>query len=219
VNAVLNGEALFERDSILHHRPIACWPLLFALRDLQSRGRSVPSVIDLGGGLGSLYFQHRSWWTATHPVDWNVVELPEIAADGRRLIQEPGLRFFDSLEDAVHEHPPDLVVVASLLAMVPNPEAMMDSLGVLDCRWVFIDRVPVTDRKGRHLIARQVVPSAIYESESPFWFFDESKLRQLLSVHFVIEGQSTSDCDDPAWVEGHLYQWRGYLLRHRRTSP
>ena len=72
---MLAGRALFERDSLLEHRPITCWPLMFALRDVQSHGVAHPTVLDFGGGLGSVFFQHRSWWTTTAPITWNVVEL------------------------------------------------------------------------------------------------------------------------------------------------
>lgn len=212
---VLDGRALFERDSLLQHQPATCWPLMLALRDLQARGTPQPTVLDYGGGLGSVYFQHRPWWTSDRPVTWNVVELPEIAATGRRLVQDPQLQFFDSLDEAVRHRPPDLIVAAGIVSMVPRPEALLHALAALGAQWVFVDRVPVSQRQGQHLITRQVVPRSIYESESQFWFFDECRFLQILSSHWEIVGQSLSDCDDPVWVEGYHYQWRGYLLRPR----
>ncbi len=212
---VLDGRALFERDSLLQHQPVTCWPLMLALRDLQARGTLQPTILDYGGGLGSVYFQHRAWWSADRPVTWNVVELPEIAATGQRLVQDSQLRFFDSLEEVVHQQPPDLILAAGIMPMVPSPEALLDTLASLGASWVFLDRIPVTHRQGQTLITRQVVPRCIYESESPFWFFDESSLLQMLSSRFRIVGQSLSECDDLVWVEGYRYQWRGYLLRPR----
>ncbi len=212
---VLAGRALFERDSLLQHQPATSWPLMLALRDLQALGISRPTVLDYGGGLGSVYFQHRRWWTSDRPVTWNVVELPGIAATGRRLTHEPQLHFFDSLDEAIRQQPPDLIVAAGIMPMVPGPEALLDSLAALGAPWVFVDRIPVTKRQGKNLITRQVVPRSIYESESPFWFFDESRFLRMLSSRWEIVGQSLSDCDDPVWVEGYQYQWRGYLLRPR----
>lgn len=215
---VLAGHALFERDSLLQHRPLTCWPLMLALRDLEACGISPPTVLDYGGGLGSVYFQHRDWWSADRPVTWNVVELPEVAASGQRLIQDPQLNFFDSLEETVQQQPPDLIVAAGVISMVPDPVALLDMFASLGARWVFLDRIPITHRQGQNLITRQVVPRWIYESESPFWFFDESWWLHALASRFEIVGQSLSDCDDPVWVEGCLYQWRGYLLRPRGVS-
>jgi putative methyltransferase (TIGR04325 family) len=213
LTAVLDGQALFERDSLLQHRPVTCWPLMLALRDLQACGTFRPIVLDYGGGLGSVYFQHRAWWSASRPVTWNVVELPQVAAIGRRLVQDPQLNFFDSLEKAVQHQPPDLIVAAGILPMVARPEALLDTLASLGARWLYLDRIPVSHRNGKTLIARQVVPSNVYESESPFWFFDECKWLKQLSSRFVLVGQSLSDWDDPVWVQGYHYQWRGYLLR------
>jgi putative methyltransferase (TIGR04325 family) len=208
---VLAGRALFERDSLLQHQPITCWPLMLALCDLQARGTPQPTVLDYGGGLGSVYFQHRAWYAADRLVTWNVVELPEIAATGQRLVQDSQLRFFGSLEEAVHQKPPDLILAAGIMPMVPSPEALLDTLASLGASWVFLDRIPVTHRLGQTLITRQVVPRTIYEHESPFWFFDETSLLQMLSTRFRIVGASLSDFDDPVWVEGNHYQWRGYL--------
>lgn len=215
LNEVLAGRALFERDSLLQHQPVTCWPLMFALRDLQSHGVAHPTVLDVGGGLGSVFFQHRTWWTTTAPITWNVVELPEIASLGRRLVDDPQLRFFDSLEDAVRDRPPDLVIASGILPMVSDPFALLASLASIKARWTFIDRTPVASHGEGHRITRQIVPSNVYDSESPFWFFEQSRLIQQLTSHFEIAGESTGDFDDPVWVEGHFYRWRGYLLRPR----
>jgi len=216
---VLEGRALFERDSLLQHHPVTCWPLLFALRDLQAQGTTTPTVLDFGGGLGSVYFQHRAWWGPNNPIRWNVVELPEIAAVGRRRIDDRQLRFFDSLAEATRDHPPDLILAVGVLPMVPDPDALLVDLASLNARWTHVDRCPVTTQRNHNLITRQVVPRSIYESESPFWFFSHDRLVQQLTTHFEIAGKSTSDFDDPVWVEGCHYEWNGYLLRPRTTPP
>ena len=62
--AVRRGDALFERDSVLFHKPEPRYPLLAEMLavGLQKGGRL--SVLDFGGALGSLYYQHRSFLAA-----------------------------------------------------------------------------------------------------------------------------------------------------------
>ena len=213
---VLEGRALYERDSLLKHEPVCCRPLLDVILSFYNQGIACPTVLDFGGGLGSVYFQHKRWFTADKPISWNVVERPEIAATGRRLVKDSRLSFFDSLDTAV-QRPPDIVVANCILPMVPEPETLLASFAALSPRWFFIGRMPVANRGGHNLISRQIVPRFIYDSESPFWFFDESACVRMLSSNFQIVNQSISDCDDPVWVEGYRYQWHNYLLCKPKT--
>src|SRR5215475_3829712 len=56
---VRNGEATYERDSVLFDRIEYSWPLLAALMWVAARNKGKLTVADFGGSLGSSYFQNK----------------------------------------------------------------------------------------------------------------------------------------------------------------
>lgn len=215
--AVRAGSARYERDSILKQEPLWDWPLLTALAEARADGTRCLRVLDVGGGLASVFYQHRDWLERFDTVRWNVVEVPEVVASGRALVTDPRVRFHESIHAALAEGVPDVTVAAGILPMVPDPRALLVALANTGARRVFIDRIPVVAGTGRDIVTRQIVPRSIYESESPFWFFDAVSLHRRLASHFRILGESTSACDSPVWVGGRKNRWMGYLLEPAAT--
>src|ERR1700686_2222088 len=56
---VKNGEAQFERDSVLFDKIEYSWPLLAGLLWVASREGNRLNLVDFGGSLGSSYYQNR----------------------------------------------------------------------------------------------------------------------------------------------------------------
>lgn len=113
----------------------------------------------------SVFWQHLPWLESFDEVCWNVVERPEIVAAGRRRIDDPRVRFFDSIPAAIAEGAPDLAIGAGLLPLVPDPFGLTEQIAATGARLVFLDRIAVVDAIGRDACTRQVVPPWIYESD------------------------------------------------------
>lgn len=141
--AVRAGRARYERDGILKHDLLLDWPLLTAFTEAREGGKRRLVVLDVGGALASTFWQHRPWLESFHEVRWNVVERPEIVAAGRRLIDDPRVRFFDSIPAALTEGPPDVAIGAGLLPTVADPFGMAEQIAATGARRVFLDRISV----------------------------------------------------------------------------
>ena len=218
IREVLAGNALFERDGLLQFRPVTCWPLIYALQHIHSLGIDDPIVLDFGGGMASVFFQHRHWLNGFPKLRWHVVELSEVVDSAKLRISIPNLEFFRSVEDALQAGQPNLILASGVYPMIESPEDLHRLFASLNPHWLFIDRVPCTRDRQRHVIARQKVPKAIYLSESPFWFFDRDLLLSMLTAQFDLAGESISDFDRPIWVEGYYYRWNGFLMRSRKPN-
>ena len=72
-NAMLkikSGEAVYERDSVLFERPQYPWPLLVGLLRVAVQCGGRLSVADIGGALGSTYFQCRRLLQPATKLEW-----------------------------------------------------------------------------------------------------------------------------------------------------
>ena len=218
IGEVLAGKALFERDGLLQFQPATCWPLIYAIQQIRSLGIDAPVLLDFGGGMASVFFQHRQWLTQFPNLRWHVVELNEVVDSAKRRINISNLEFFRSVDDALVSGQPNLILASGIYPMIEDPQKLHRQFADLNPQWLFIDRVPWTNDRGRNLITRQRVPKSIYLSESPFWFFDRNLLLSMLTTEFELSGESVSDFDRPVWVEGYYHCWSGFLMRSKKPN-
>ena len=81
--AVVDGRAVFERDSVLFDKPDYNWPLLAILQKVARQDENRLRLIDFGGSLGSTYRQCRRFLEGLEKVEWNVVEQQAFISRGR----------------------------------------------------------------------------------------------------------------------------------------
>ncbi len=211
--ALATGAAHHERDGILSTEPRPEWPLLTALASLAQASRRPRTVLDFGGGFGAGFFQNRTWLHRFGQIQWAVVEIPEVARAARAVVNDPDVRFFESIQEAIDAFgPPDIVVAAGVLPYVPDPIHLLDEFAALRAPWTLIERVAMLRGVPRHRLTRQAVPEIIYRMESPFWFFAHEILNREIASRFHIAGTSVSACDDPGWIGGQRFEWAGFVL-------
>jgi putative methyltransferase (TIGR04325 family) len=58
---VKNGDAVYERDSVLFDKIEYSWELLAALMWIAAQNKGELHLIDFGGSLGSSYYQNKSF--------------------------------------------------------------------------------------------------------------------------------------------------------------
>jgi len=71
---VKDGDALWERDSVLFYHEEYNTPLLYALMSVAAWNKGKLRVLDFGGAFGSTYWQHRRLLQRLEALSWNVVE-------------------------------------------------------------------------------------------------------------------------------------------------
>lgn len=208
--AVRDGQALWERDTVLFHEPERNEPLLRALAEVAAPNGGRLSVLDFGGALGSTWWQHRQWLGDPGSIRWSVIEQPAFVEAGRREFTVGPLRFYGDIDACLAVERPDVILLSSVLPYLENPHAVLADLASRGCGWIIIDRTGFATR-GRDWLAVQHVPEAIYPASYPCWFFDRAGLLDRLGKEWsVVAEWPTFDGN------GRGYEYRGLMLKHIR---
>jgi putative methyltransferase (TIGR04325 family) len=211
VGRVQRGVAAYERDSILFDRVEYSWPLLSALmwEAAQSGGRL--DVLDIGGSLGTTYFQNRRFLSDLSQVRWNIVEQPHYVHEGRAAFQSEQLRFYESLEGCLAETAPTVAILSGVLPYVEKPYDLLQRCLSGAFRTVVIDRTFLWNGS-RDRLCVQDVPSDVLPRSYPIWIFSQARfLDALSSQEIVAEFQGFADEAD--YVD---CQPRGFVVRCSR---
>ena len=75
---VKNGEAIYERDSVVFDQIQYSWPLLAGLLFCSVKLEGHLKILDVGGSLGTTYFQNKKFLDHLKSVSWNIVEPKKI---------------------------------------------------------------------------------------------------------------------------------------------
>ena len=164
---VRNGEAVYERDSVLFDRIEYSWPLVASLMWIAAKNSGSLSVIDFGGSLGSSYFQNQKFLTTLDNVKWSVVEQRNFVAAGSREIANDKLKFFSTIEEAIRERgKPDLLLIACTLPYLEKPYEFLNSLKDYEIMHLLIDSTPFNYTSGDRITIQKIHP-AIYDASYP----------------------------------------------------
>lgn len=204
--AVRDGQAAWERDTVLFSEHKANLSLLRSLQHVAQAEASKLSVLDFGGALGSTWWQHKPW-LEKFEVRWSVVEQAALVAAGRAEFTRPPLTFHQSMEEAFQSGKSDVILLSSVLPYIADPHSLLDQIATYPFRYMIIDRTGFVSR-GRDRLTVQTVPPSIYEATYPCWFFDRSKLvDRLLRDWCILDEWVTDDqVDIPAEHRGLFLQ-------------
>jgi len=189
VQAVLRGEAAFERDSVAFDKVeinhAIADPLLEIARD---RVGSL-SVCDFGGSLGSTYLQHRDYF-AGQAIVWSVIEQAHYIAYAQQHIEVEHLHFYPDLSTFAADQKPHVLVLSSVLSYLPAPWEMLDEMLRLDFEYILIDKTPIHPG-ARTRLTVQHLPKSINDASYPCWFLSEIKLMDKLKEYELISEYET----------------------------
>jgi putative methyltransferase (TIGR04325 family) len=206
---VKQGEAVFERDSVLFDKIEYAWPVLAGLLWVAARNGGVLNVLDFGGALGSSYFQNRKFLKTLLDVRWNVVEQVHYADAGRAHIEDEVLRFYGSIEECLVDNTPNVILLSSVLQYFPHPYGLLEELLAVNSDVIILDRTCYLNQGQQELLKVQHVPDSIYVSSYPCHFFVEKKIRDFIAsrgygVHEVFD--SIDKLDPIATWKGHIFK-------------
>lgn len=171
---VKDGEAVYERDSVLFDEIQYSWPLLAGLMWVAAKSGGRLNVLDFGGSLGSSYFQNRAFICQLPNVHWNIVEQPAHVREGKRLFENEQLRFYESIEECLSHTTPNVVVLSSVLQYLEYPYDLLSAVLKLSGICVIIDRTPYWSGDYDKLCV-QTVPPSIYPASYPSWIFSRQQ--------------------------------------------
>ena len=205
---VKNGEAVYERDSVLFDEIQYAWPLLASLMWVAARCGGRLNVLDFGGSLGSTYFQNRVFLSALPGVRWNIVEQSKHVKTGRTYFEDDHLRFYSGITDPLADTQPNVVLLSGVLQYLERPYIVLHQILELSCELVIIDRTPFwtgpTDR-----LCVQTVPPSIYPASYPSWIFS----RQRFYDHLPKDWKVMVTFDNPERMPGPVeFIYQGVII-------
>lgn len=162
---VTSGRAVFERDTVSFTEAEYNFQFLAAIATARPE-----MVLDIGGGLGSMFFQHGKF--LSH-IDYRVVEQPGFVEAGNAL-NISGLRFFETIADALSDGAtPDLAVFSSVLGYLEDPSAALTEAVERGAYTIFIDRTLFAPSPR---IAIQSTPASLGSVRYPVRILSEEQL-------------------------------------------
>jgi putative methyltransferase (TIGR04325 family) len=210
---VKNGEAAFERDTILFADPEYNWPVLSTLLKTAAENNGKLSVLDFGGSLGSAYFQSLPMLQSLPNLEWSVVEQAHYIKEGNRFIADGKLKFYVDMDACLAERQPNVLLLSSVLQYLELPYDQITQLLKFNFDYIIIDRTAFVDDTTDRLTV-QNVPANIYPASYPAWFLNTAKLLNAFTANYSL----IADFDPYPGIiiplEGQVNgYYKGYILK------
>ena len=171
---VFNGEATYERDSVLFDRIEYSYSLLASLLFVAANSKSF-KVIDFGGGLGTTYQQNRKFISKIKNVcEWRIVEQERFVAIGKSEFTNKILSFYNTIEEA-NKDGVDVVLFAGSICYVKNPYDFMAKAKIIKAPYIIFERTPITNET-KDTFAVQHIPPSIFKASFPIRNFNYNNI-------------------------------------------
>jgi len=182
---IKNGEAVYERDSVLFDRIEYSWPLLACLMWIAAVNRGKLNVIDFGGSMGSTYYQNRLFLEKLSSVTWNIVEQRHFVDAGKEHFENDELRFYYDIESCLEAADPNTIILSSVIQYLQKPFEVLEKIKGIGFEYIIIDRTGFING-GRDRLTVQSIPPSIYPCSYPCWFFDKLKFYSFFEDKYEI---------------------------------
>lgn len=208
---VKNGEAVYERDSVLFDKIQYSWPLLSALMWIAAINKGSLNVIDFGGSLGSSYFQNKSFLDSLADVKWNIVEQESFVGKGKELFEDSRLKFFLSIEDSINSSAiPHVILLSCVLPYLSEPYKILETIKNFHIPYIIVDNTPF-NFESRDRICVQNVPASIYKASIPCWLLSYEGLRKIIDKKYSVITEYENDSS--IFVDNKKVPYRGLLAK------
>ena len=173
---VKNGEAVYERDSVLFDEIEYSWEMLAGLMWIAAQNKGTLNLIDFGGSLGSTYYQNKYFLDSLDSVSWNIVEQQNFVKEGIASFEDDILKFHCSIDECIvsSNKTTNCILFSNVLQYIEQPYALLESAFKHNIQYIIVDKTGFTKNEKERLTI-QKVPSKIYDATYPCWFFNEKK--------------------------------------------
>jgi putative methyltransferase (TIGR04325 family) len=172
---VKDGEAAYERDSVLFEKKIYPYSVISALLYAAIECDQTLNVIDFGGSLGSTYYQVRDLIPASVNVHWSVVEQENYVKCGQQSFEDDILKFHFTIGESLAAKNADVLLLSSVVQYLEKPYDFLQEVMSYGFKYIIVDRTAFVKDHQPDRLTLQIVPPEIYEARYPAWFFNEEK--------------------------------------------
>lgn len=197
IQKVLNGEASWERDGYLFYEQKFVYRICAAILRcaVQNKNQGV-RILDIGGSLGSTYFQNRDYISDVKNLEYIIAEQDHFTEYGHKNLENGVLKFIKSKNDLEDYGKFDIVLMSASLQYIPEYEEIISRIMSIKPRYIIFDRLLVSDRMR---ICRETVPQEIYKSSYPINIFSEKQVEQFFLPSYKIIEKDTSSVYETAY--------------------
>lgn len=208
---VKSAEAAYERDSVLFDEIHYVWPVLAGLLWVAARSGGRLNVIDIGGSLGSSYYQNRAFLSTLPGVRWNIIEQSKHVGIGKAHFEDDYLRFYSNITECLAATQPNVILLSSVLQYLEHPFTVLNQIQEISCDHIIIDRTPFWDGPTDRLCV-QTVPPSIYPASYPSWIFS----RQQFYSNLHDDWHVMVTFDDPDKLAGPVkFAYQGVIIARK----
>jgi putative methyltransferase (TIGR04325 family) len=208
---VKNGEAVYERDSVLFDQIEYSGDILELFKAVLNEKHSL-NIVDFGGSLGSSYFQYSKLLNSNKKIHWSVVEQNHFVDAGKKEIEDSSLKFFHTVDEALMFSKNEILLLSSVLPYLEKPYEILNELLKKDFRYVVVDRTPFIQRKNDRLTV-QVVPKEIYLASYPAWFFNEEKFKNQFKNNYMLLREFECKTDPKEYLGKDFTYRKGFIFK------
>ena len=212
IGKVLSGEAAWERDSFLFYQKKYTYSICAAILRcaLQNKNQGV-RILDIGGALGSTYFQNRGYLEEVKGLEYVVAEQDRFAEYGHENLEDGALCFIKSREGFRDYGRFDIVLMSGSLQYIPQYKEILSEVNSLNPRYIILDRVLIGKR---NRICKETVPEEIYKSSYPvMMIFEESEVLNFFGTDYGLVERDISSVPEEAYFTDGKAESRMFVFQ------
>lgn len=202
---VKNGEAIYERDSVIFNEIQYSWQLLSGLMYAAAKNHGNLNVLDFGGSLGSTYYQNKKFLSGLESVNWSIIEQENFVECGRNNFANQHLHFYNNIDECFRNQSPTVLVLSSVLQYIEKPYELLEELLSYNFDMILIDRTPFA-YSGKDTITLQTVPPEIYHASYPCWLFNENNFIDKFNGYKLLESFDALYSSKSLKLKGFIYE-------------
>lgn len=213
---VKNGEAVYERDSVLFDKKEYPYAIISSLLYIAVKNGNKLNVIDFGGSLGSTWFQVRDFIPSDIEVSWSIVEQAAYVKEGKEHFADDILDFYFSIDECIAAKKEITVILLSgVVQYLEKPHDFLQQLIDYKIDYLLFDRTAFILGNGPDRLTLQSVSPDIYEAQYPSWFFNEPGFLKYFKDYVIkadfapfVEGERSISIDNEAvaYDKGFLFE-------------
>lgn len=215
MNKVINGQAVWERDGCLFYETKYVYCICAAILRcaVQNENQGV-RVLDIGGALGSTYFQNRNYLADVKNIEYVVAEQNNFADYGHQNLENSTLKFIYSIEHWEKQKKFDIILLSGSLQCIEQYEEIVERINKAKPHYIILDRIMVSRKRMR--ICKETVPESIYKSSYPIRIFSEEQIECFFGKDYVMVECDISSVpfnvyftDDVVPSKYYVFEYRG----------
>jgi putative methyltransferase (TIGR04325 family) len=210
---VKTGEIADIRDGQVLGKPQYQFEMLSSMLRQALVNNGKLTVLDVGGMLGTSYFQFLRFARNLSELLWCIVELPPNVEAGKEILEDQSLKFFSSIDSCIEAvgHVPDVTLLSGVLQNVPLWQDMLVEVCELGTAVIVIDRLTTAAIDRRQLCLQTIERGDGSITICPLHIIPENEIHSILAKKYALLTTFPSSVDSSFEVDGLCVDYKGHI--------